>query len=365
MSTDEYCTEEPWGDSIDNSYDENMASTSNAPQRLHRTVVNPEEYASLGGPDVKCTHCNAQMWKEERVNKNVTRDTPLFLLCCKKGAVKLPNALPTPPYLLQLHNDKVKGAAFQRCIRKYNIMFAFTSSGGNVDHSINSGRGPYIYRLNGQNHHVFGSLIPNDGDTPKFCQLYIYDTVNEVNNRLRWVNLADQSNIDVDVVDGLMHMFDETNELCQRFRMARDRFENNDLVDLKVELKICRAQSGRENHISASDDVAGIMVGGSDTTTPNRDIVVQTKMDRLKRVSYIHPKLMALQYPLLFPNGEDGYHNKIPFQRADPGSTKERVMISMKDFYSYRFQVRQNEGSKMFTSLHSSNTVDCALLFYT
>lgn len=179
--------------------------------------------------------------------------------------------------------------------------FAFTSSGGNVDHSINTGRGPYIYRLNGQNHHVFGQLIPNDGETPKFCQLYIYDTGNEVNNRLRWVNAADEQVVNAEIVEGLIKMLDETNELCKEFRMARDHFEMNDVVDLKVELKVCRAQSGRENHISASDDVAGIMVGGTDTTTPNRDIIVKTHMDSLQRVSYIHPKLMSLQYPLLSP----------------------------------------------------------------
>lgn len=47
------------------------------------------------------------------------------------------------------------------------------STNENVDHSINSGRGPYIYRLNGQNHHVFKTLIPDDGDTPKFYQLHL------------------------------------------------------------------------------------------------------------------------------------------------------------------------------------------------
>lgn len=58
----------------------------------------------------------------------------------------------------------------------YNAIFAFTSSGGIQDNSVNNFGGPYVYRLNGHNHHVFGSLIPDDGDTPKFCQLYIYDT---------------------------------------------------------------------------------------------------------------------------------------------------------------------------------------------
>ncbi|XP_017247877.2 uncharacterized protein LOC108219103 [Daucus carota subsp. sativus] len=139
-------------------------------------------------------------------------------------------------------------------------------------------------------------------------------------------------------------MLDQTNELVAKFRMARDRFENSDLVDLKVELKVCRAQSGRENHISSSDEVAGIMVGSSDCTIADRDIIVEQKFGGLKRISYIHPKLMALQYPLLFPDGEDGYHNRIRFQSADKDSDKERDMISMKDYYSYKFQVRQNEG---------------------
>lgn len=59
----------------------------------------------------------------------------------------------------------------------YTIVCFFTSIGGTVDHSINNGGGPYIFRLNGHNHHVFGALIPNNCEDIKFCQLYIYDTI--------------------------------------------------------------------------------------------------------------------------------------------------------------------------------------------
>ncbi|KAK1385784.1 hypothetical protein POM88_023519 [Heracleum sosnowskyi] len=79
--------------------------------------VIPEEYASLGSPSVKCTKCNARMWKEERINKNVTRGTPVFSMCCKKGDVKLPPTPPTPSYLTEHYNDESKSAAFQRNIR--------------------------------------------------------------------------------------------------------------------------------------------------------------------------------------------------------------------------------------------------------
>ncbi|XP_017239700.1 uncharacterized protein LOC108212487 [Daucus carota subsp. sativus] len=323
-----------------------LDSDSDTEQRLNSAKEKPvpEEYVSLGAPEAICSKCNARLWKEERTNKNVTKGIPIFSICCKKGNVVLPPTPPTPSYLMHLYSDKECGPEFNRSIRLYNAMFAFTSSGGNVDHSINNGRGPYIYRLNGQNHHVFGQLIPDDGKEPAYCQLYIYDTTNEVNNRLRWVNVADQQSVDTDVIEGLIQMLDQTNELVAKFRTARDRWESNDLVDLKVELKICRSQSGRENHISTSDEVAGIMVASCGNTTAERDIIVEKKFGGLQRISYIHPKLMSLQYPLLFPNGEDGYHNRIPFQNAEVGSSKEKDMISMKDYYSYRFQVRDNEG---------------------
>lgn len=176
---------------------------------------------------------------------------------------------------------------------------------------------------------------------------YIYDTANEVNNRLRWVCLNDQQVVDTEVLQGLITMLDESNELVHEFRQARDHFENNDLVDLKVELKVCRSQSGREDHISATDEVVGVMIDSVNNTYGCRDIIIESKRDgvnNLQRVSYIHPKLMALQYPLLFPNGEDGYHDKIPFQCADPDSTKDRDFMSMKDYYLFKLQNKENEG---------------------
>lgn len=307
--------------------------------------VVPSEYATLGHPTAICDQCQAIMWKQERVNKNVKHGTPKFSLCCSQGQVKLPKAPPTPSYLQILYNDVKKAQHFKRCIRLYNSMFAFTSMGGKVDHSINSGRAPYVYRLNGQNHHVFGSLIPNKGDDPKFCQLYIYDTDNEVENRMRWVNTLDGEDVETEIVQGLIKMLDESNELVKHFRMARDRFKEQEIIDMKIVLKVCRAQSGRENHIGPSDEVAGIMVGDLEETCGERDIVIDSKDDGLTRISDIHPKLMALQYPLLFPKGEDGYHTEIDYATTERSGTKKRKRVTMREYYSYRLQVRSNEGN--------------------
>jgi hypothetical protein len=67
-------------------------------------------------------------------------------------------------------------------IRQYNCLFAFTSMGAHVDRSMNDGHGPPIFKVCGQVHHRIGSLLPMTNEPPKFLQLYVYDTTNEVNN---------------------------------------------------------------------------------------------------------------------------------------------------------------------------------------
>jgi len=80
---------------------------------------------------------------------------------------------------------------FQQHIRLYNSMFAFTSPGFKVDKNTRKGRGPPTIRIQGQSCHRIGSMLPLPGLPPKFAQLYIYDTENELRNRthgLRYLN---------------------------------------------------------------------------------------------------------------------------------------------------------------------------------
>lgn len=100
--------------------------------------------------------------------------------------------------------------------------------GANVDDSVND--------KPGQNHHKIGSLMPTPGQTAKFAQLYIYDTENEVSNRIKAISKKGTSgnNLDPKIIEGLMKMFDEHNKLTEVFRMARDRFQDSDLVPIHL-----------------------------------------------------------------------------------------------------------------------------------
>jgi len=135
-----------------------------------------------------CEHCNAGFWYQERVVSlsSYAQKRIVYHSCCRGGRISLPKNRPFPPPLCDLirFNGGPASKSFMKLIRQYNSMFAFTSLGVDIDRSINTGRGPYIFRINGVVHHRIGSLIPEEGNRPQYAQLYIYDTENEVQNRL-------------------------------------------------------------------------------------------------------------------------------------------------------------------------------------
>ena len=59
-------------------------------------------------------------------------------------------------------------------------MFAFNSPEAKIYTSVLKGKGPAIYKIHGQSCHLIGSLLPMPVKPPKFSQLYIYDTKNEI-----------------------------------------------------------------------------------------------------------------------------------------------------------------------------------------
>ena len=112
-------------------------------------------------------------------------------MCCQKGKVQLPLLQQPPPLLqnlLNAYNDR-STIVFSK-YKNIQQYVSFTSIGGKIDTSMNNGSTPPQFILNGQNYHRIGSLLPQDGSKPKFAQLYIYDTENEIKNKMNHFRLA-------------------------------------------------------------------------------------------------------------------------------------------------------------------------------
>ena len=76
-----------------------------------------------------------------------------------------------------------------------------------------------------------------DGQKTQFAQLYIYDTKNEIANRIDAITSGDhRKDVDIDIVIRLLNMLDNCNQLVKYFRMARDRFNESNLHDVRIQL---------------------------------------------------------------------------------------------------------------------------------
>ena len=294
---------------------------------------------------LRCPYCDALVWHSENCGRDPQTGNPLYTICCQQGRVKLPPVRQPPPVLEKLQDE----SSFRNNIRVYNSILAFTSIGAKIDHTVTSGSGPPTFRIQGQNYHRIGSLIPTSGNPPKFLQLYIVDTSNEVSNRIQSLQRTPSSGpLQEGIVKQLIDMLDSSNHLCQIFRKARDQYETAGAKEFTIRL-VANQGKGRQYDMPNTNEVAGLIVGDLSTTTGYKDVILQYQSNHLQEIRDDHPLYMSLQYPLLFPYGEYGFHTEIPYVVAE-GRQRKKSFISIREYYAYQIQTRQKEGKTIIKS---------------
>ncbi|KAF8088731.1 LOW QUALITY PROTEIN: hypothetical protein N665_0531s0004 [Sinapis alba] len=219
--------------------------------------------------------------------------------------------------------------SYLSAIRIYNAVLAFTSIGAKLDYSVVYAPGPFTFRIQGQ--------------LPKYLQLYIFDTNNEVSNRLKAMGqTSTEGKLDETTVKRLIEMLDENNCLAKVFRRARDYYETNSGEEFNIR-SVPDKQKGKEYDLPSTSEVAGLIVGDMSSTIGEHDIVVQFQSETLQQIRDDHPLYMSLQYPLLFPYGEYGFHPKIQLN-LETGTSKTRQFLTIRQYYGSQIQTRLNQG---------------------
>ncbi|XP_019161024.1 PREDICTED: uncharacterized protein LOC109157627 [Ipomoea nil] len=306
-------------------------------------------YSDLGDQTYSCDHCGAMFWLEERVNKSSGVRNPKYSLCCSHGKIKLSHPNIPPMAIRQLFfNQDQKSTHFLKNIRSFNNMFCFTSMGGKIDRTVNNGSAPPTFRLHGQNFHLMGSLLPQSGERPKFAQLYIYDTQNEIENHLIVLGVDESTNtMHREIVKDIKDALDENNVLVKSFRMAKTEMESNHRADIKIKLIGKRSKDARTYNLPQVGEVAALIVGDLDPNMGERYILVESKAGHFQRITELNPAYFPLQYPLLFPYGEDGYRDDIQFNNVEGRSSNSRSKLNPREYFSFRLQDRFNEMSTL------------------
>ncbi|GJY23386.1 DNA helicase PIF1, ATP-dependent [Tanacetum coccineum] len=218
----------------------------------------------------ECRNCHATMWYEEREEKSKTAVNPTFSLCCQGGKVLLPTFNDTPPPLNSLLDyNHPATSKFQDQIRVYNSMFCFMSFGAKIDHSINTGRAPYTFRISGQSYHRMG------------------------NRQTAFIDKDISDSVDQQIVKGLIQMLDHYSPIAKAFRMARDWCNTHNLVNFHLVLHSDR-KSTRQSMPPTVSEVVAVIINDFKEGLPTRDFVMHNKDSGPRRVSELHPSYMAL-----------------------------------------------------------------------
>lgn len=192
------------------------------------------------------------------------------------------------------------------------------------------------FRIQGQIYHRMGSLLPLPDENPKFLQIYFMgEAIDQVQQRQHYNPGTKQHK-----VSSLQDMFHLNNQLVNTFKVAKDYPQlcsDDHIIVIHADKTPSGQHRGRCNAPTVND-VAILMVG--DPIAP-RDIVIRRQDDIVSRISETHRSYDALQYPIIFPHGEDGYHFNL--RQINPSSrTTTNKKVSSKDFYAHRLMIRQN-----------------------
>ena len=307
-----------------------------------RPYVEPSQRHDLGRMNVSCPYCGALHWMDERLSDSSKR-SPRFGTCCLSGKVHLPplEDAPQPLRHLLTSNDR---DAIKFCdeIWKYNRAFAFTSLGVEEDHSVNCGRGPPVFRISGELHHRSGALAPSEGRPPRYAQLYIYEPRAALDARMQ-----QNQSLDCQVMRSLQDMLTAHHQYVPVYRHAYQILQNyNTDNDVDVRLRLSPGLDRRRYNLPTADEVA-VILPGTNSTEP-RDIILRHHDGPLYRISDLHPAYVPLQYPLLFPHGENGWHPEMRLQETED-QRNNRLQNRQQ-----RCQRRQNRGLQVNESNEAS-----------
>ncbi|XP_031119006.1 uncharacterized protein LOC116022418 [Ipomoea triloba] len=153
--------------------------------------------------------------------------------------------------------------------------------------------------------------------------------------------------VHLEIVEDIKQDLDDHNVLVKSFCCAKDHIDSNLGVDFKMRLIGKRNGDARTYNLPTVSEVVVLIVGDIDPTLGSRDILVETNSGGLKRINELNPAYLPLQYPILFPYGEDGYREDIQFNGVRKKQSGGRVRVSQREFFAYRIHERFNDLSTM------------------
>ncbi|PWA99316.1 hypothetical protein CTI12_AA009830 [Artemisia annua] len=162
----------------------------------------------------------------------------------------------------------------------------------------------------------------------------------------------------------------EEKKMVKLFRTARDKLQQADIPNFNI--RLFGVAGANQYELPTADSIGAIVFDGGPESATDYDVVIERHSGEPESVNKLHPAYMALQFPLLFIYGEEGYHLKLTLRNPD-GSDQEEKKMSMKfricvNFRNFRLTlalIHMFIGRKMELTVDastSSKNIDTAIV---
>ena len=129
-------------------------------------------------------------------------------------------------------------------------------------------------------------------------------------------------------------MLHEVSPYASYFKHAVDLMREQGGIDVSMIIQADGCQDSRQYNLPTAPEIPVLLPGsGYSDVVANRDIVLHASGGGIKRITETHCAYDSLQYVLLFPLGNDGWHIGIPHSR-------DRGNVTALELYCYRMMLR-------------------------
>lgn len=322
----------------------------------------------LSNFDVRCIHCGALHFDEERVQGKHDRNS--FFDCCahgkieyKDGDIWIDDTDGTPRSLFKQYPDSFKDlfvgkypeqGNFFLNIRKVNGSYALASLCANR-YEFKT-HGPYCFKLSGQVYYKFNTAAePDEGDVPTNGQLFFVDTEEALEHRKAHLTVKDfrkgsyRTESCFRIFDMVEKYLRQNNDYAKAYTMMKEEQEEQtknaeengeSCPEVRLLFKAPKKDDGTRN-LPRSNEVAAVFITNANGDIPPASIVVHERGKQLKNLSPIDRNVEPMLYPLFYPNGGEGWYAEM--------RKKDASKLSMDQYVKCKLAVRE---SGTFVPLH-------------
>ncbi|XP_065318893.1 uncharacterized protein LOC135926887 [Gordionus sp. m RMFG-2023] len=112
----------------------------------------------------------------------------------------------------------------------------------------------------------------------------------------------------------------------------------NGVPNISLNLKSTQSFDIRYRNKPTSSEIAVLLPADGSDHIAHRDIILKTISGPLRRINELHSSYDPLQYVLLFPRGDIGYHPSIHYRNST------NKYVTCREYYAYRFMRQDDEN---------------------